>query len=85
MSTLTYIALFIMAVSSLSLVIYSICVTRIRRKHAKSMEYLDPIKLNVDGEWEPGYYLYPIDSNTHRVNIDGTIHDVSFKDIVKVV
>ena len=85
MSTLTYIVLFIMAVSSLSLIIYSICVTRIRRNHAKSMLYLDPIKLNVDGEWEPGYYLYQIDSSTHRVNIDGTIHDVNFKDIVKVV
>lgn len=83
MSTLTYIVLFIMAVSTLSLVIYSVCITRIRRRHAKSMQYFDPIKLNVDGEWEPWYYLYQIDSNTHRVNIDGTIHDVNFKDIVK--
>ena len=85
MSTLTYIALFIMAVSSLSLVIYSICVTRIRRNHAKSMQYLDRIKLKVDGEWEPGFYLYQIDSNTHRVKVTTTIHDVNFKDIVKVI
>ena len=83
MSTITYIVLFIMAVSTLSLVIYSVCITRIRRKHAKSMQYFDPIKLNVDGEWETGYYVHQIDSNTHRVNIDGCIHDVNFKDIVK--
>ena len=83
MSTLTYIVLFLMAVSSLSLVIYSICITRIRRRHAKSMQYFDPIKLNVEGEWETGYYLYQIDSSTHRVNVNGTIHTVNFKDIVK--
>jgi hypothetical protein len=83
MSALTYVILTLMAVSTLSLVIYSVCITRIRRKHAKSMQYFDPIKLNVDGEWEEGYYIYQIDSNTHRVNINGTVHDVNFKDIVK--
>ena len=83
MSTLTYVILCLMAFSTLSLVIYSVCITRIRRKHAKSMQYLDHIKLNVDGEWEEGYYIYRIDSDTHRVNVNGTIHDVNFKDIVK--
>ena len=83
MSAITYVILTLMAVSTLSLVIYSVCITRIRRRHAKSMQYFDPIKLKVDGEWEDGYYICRIDSDTHRVNVNGTIHDVNFKDIVK--
>lgn len=77
MTTATALFLYVLAIACISLIIYSISVTRLHRRWVNSLPSY--AKVTVFGD--VGYYKYQLDHNHHLVEIDGCDHRVSFMDI----
>jgi len=68
-----------MAFTIIAAVIWSIFVTRRHKEKVNSLNHGDNIKVETTMD---ATYMYRIDTNTHRVKIGHSAHDVNFRDIV---
>ncbi len=82
MSALTLVTIYIAVICTIVLIVWTISATRLHKKRINNLSRNDKIKVCTEFD---ATYLYRIDTNTHRVKIDTTVHDVNFKDIVKVL
>jgi len=79
---LTFVILFLMAVCTIAAVIWAIYITRLHKERVNSIEPGDQIKVEIT---QDAVYMYRIGkTNIHRVRIGHSVHDVNYKDIVKI-
>ena len=82
MTPLTLTTIYLLAICTIAIIVWAFSATRLHKERINNLNCNDKIKVCTDID---AIYIKRIDHNTHRVKIDSTVHDVNFKDIVKIL